>query len=195
MKVFLDKFKTLYCVGDCFTAGQDTERKYGYPYFLQLLLGEGYFVENLGRANLQVRLVLEHPDLFVPDIVATKALCIIWCGSNDIYLNNGSVEDIFKSYLDLYSSYKDREVDCLHLTIFPRRGTPLISEKDFESKRKELNKRIMDEFPDSTIDIGNDKTLTRNAHYGTYLRNYHLTYKGFKYVAVKLYDHLKEKGF
>ena len=191
MKIYLDKFKTIYCIGDCYTAGQDNERKYGYPYFLQLLLGEGYLVENLGRANIQIHSILDYPKLFMPDNPAYNSCAFLWCGSNDFYLGLSSEEEIFIKYVELATELEKKEVLLFHLTLLRRRNTPLVLNSVFEERRVRFNKKLIEKYSGNVLDIYNE------LHFQKYFTKggEHLSYNGYKQVGKKCYEFLKEKGF
>jgi len=191
MRSYLDKFKTIYCVGDCYTAGQDFERKYGYPYFLQLLLGEGYIVENLGRANIQICTILDYPAQFIPENPAYKSCTILWCGTNDIYLNLITQDEIFNKYVELTDLMEKRDLSVFHMSMLRRYDTPIVTEKIFEEKRKIFNKKLLDKYLGNVLDIANELPLSK------YFKSdrEHLSYEGYKQVGKKCFKFLKEKGF
>ena len=179
----IGKIRKIYCIGDCLTVGIDSENNYGYPYFLQIFLGEKYKVINLGRTMLKLEHLIKFQNLLTPKNVHSSDIACVWCGTNDLYFD-ADIEIVIKNYNDYCKLLQNLNIKVVAVTILPR---SLDAAATFETNRQIFNKFVKDNY-EYVANIGDNKIIGQrdqetNPRFYVQPNNNHITSMGHRVVA------------
>jgi len=169
--------------GDSLTEGYMSTDGFSYPNQAALLL-PGYEMYNCGVSSKTLaQMVSTAPTVVDPlrDATKTRNVCVIWGGTNDLYVSGATVDATYSSLLTYCAARRAAGWRVVVATMLQRSAPQTV-----EDKRLDYNNRIRagwQSFADALADFAADARLSNCANGAYFSDGTHLTNLGYGVAA------------